>query len=92
MTSEDGARPGFPALPAVADLSAIEHTVLARWRDGNVFRRSLEQTADGPLWTFYEGPPTANGMPTPIVPNGPELRRWPGSKVGIDWRPKFRVS
>jgi isoleucyl-tRNA synthetase len=28
-----------------------------------VFERSLEQTAAGPRWTFYEGPPTANGMP-----------------------------
>ena len=27
-----------------------------------------------------------------MVPNGPELRRWPGAKVGIDWRPKFRIS
>src|SRR3954454_1919270 len=32
------------------------------------------------------------GSPTPIVPNGPELRRWPGVKVGIDWRPKLRIS
>ena len=53
----------FPDLPAVADLPAIEHEVLARWRDGEFFRRSLEQTAAGPLWTFYEGPPTANGAP-----------------------------
>ena len=53
----------FPDLPAVVDLPAIEHEVLARWRDGNVFQRSLDQTATGPLWTFYEGPPTANGMP-----------------------------
>jgi isoleucyl-tRNA synthetase len=28
-----------------------------------VFRRSLEATAGGPLWTVYEGPPTANGLP-----------------------------
>jgi isoleucyl-tRNA synthetase len=53
----------FPELPAVVDLPAIEHEVLARWRAGDLFRRSLEQTAGGPLWTFYEGPPTANGMP-----------------------------
>jgi isoleucyl-tRNA synthetase len=53
----------FPELPAVVDLPALEHRVLANWRDGKVFQRSLEQSADGPLWTFYEGPPTANGMP-----------------------------
>ena len=34
---------------------------------------------------------TANGNPTPIVPNGPEWSRWPG-KVEIDRRPKFRIS
>jgi isoleucyl-tRNA synthetase len=53
----------FPELPAVVDLPAIEREVLARWRDGRVFERSLDQTASGQPWTFYEGPPTANGMP-----------------------------
>ena len=55
-------RPMRP-LPQQVDLPAIEHEVLARWRERKVFERSLEQTADGPLWTFYEGPPTANGKP-----------------------------
>jgi isoleucyl-tRNA synthetase len=53
----------FPELPAVVDLPAIEHEVLARWRDAGLFERSLDQTASGEPWTFYEGPPTANGMP-----------------------------
>jgi isoleucyl-tRNA synthetase len=53
----------FPAVPAAVDLPAVEHEVLQRWRDGKVFDRSLERTATGPVWTFYEGPPTANGMP-----------------------------
>ena len=53
----------FPGLPAAPDLPAIEHQVLAAWADGKVFQRSLEQTARGPAWTCYEGPPTANGMP-----------------------------
>src|SRR5512140_3880843 len=56
-------RPHFPALPAAIDLPAMEHEMLGRWQDGKVFERSLEQTAAGPLWTFYEGPPTANGTP-----------------------------
>ena len=58
-----GARRRFPALPARPDLPALEHEMLARWREGKVFERSLEQTTGGPLWTFYEGPPTANGIP-----------------------------
>ncbi|HKA97982.1 MAG TPA: isoleucine--tRNA ligase [Streptosporangiaceae bacterium] len=53
----------FPALPAAIDLPALEHEMLRRWQDGKVFERSLERTADGPMWTFYEGPPTANGTP-----------------------------
>jgi isoleucyl-tRNA synthetase len=53
----------FPDLPPVVDLPAIEHEMLARWQAGDVFQRSLDGTSGGPLWTFYEGPPTANGMP-----------------------------
>jgi isoleucyl-tRNA synthetase len=53
----------FPAVPAAIDLPAMEREILQRWRDGKVFDRSLERTATGAIWTFYEGPPTANGMP-----------------------------
>jgi len=55
--------PYFPAVAAAIDLPAIELEILRRWQDGKVFDRSLERTATGPMWTFYEGPPTANGMP-----------------------------
>ncbi|MFI0416880.1 isoleucine--tRNA ligase [Spongiactinospora sp. 9N601] len=53
----------FRSLPAQVDLPALEHEILDRWRDGKVFERSVEQTATGPAWVFYEGPPTANGRP-----------------------------
>jgi isoleucyl-tRNA synthetase len=53
----------WPEVPARPDLPALEHEVLARWKDGDVFRRSVEQRAGAPVWTFYEGPPTANGRP-----------------------------
>ena len=56
-------RSRLPALPTSADLPALEHEVLRRWADGKIFERSLDQTADGPYWVCYEGPPTANGMP-----------------------------
>jgi len=55
--------PGFQPLPAQVDLPALEQQILARWQDAGIFERSLKQTADGPAWIFYEGPPTANGMP-----------------------------
>src|SRR6201986_2429846 len=53
----------MPTLPAQPDLPAIEHEMLARWRRARTFEESLRQTDGGPRWTFYEGPPTANGMP-----------------------------
>jgi isoleucyl-tRNA synthetase len=53
----------FTPLPGQPDFPAIEREMLRRWRDTKVFERSLEQTSAGPRWTFYEGPPTANGMP-----------------------------
>ncbi|GAA4144609.1 isoleucine--tRNA ligase [Actinomadura keratinilytica] len=53
----------FRPLPAQVDLPALEREMLRRWRENRVFQRSLERTASGPRWTFYEGPPTANGMP-----------------------------
>ncbi len=53
----------FAPLSGPPDLPALEHDVLTRWEQTGVFVRSLEQTAGGPLWVFYEGPPTANGKP-----------------------------
>ncbi|HSA53855.1 MAG TPA: class I tRNA ligase family protein, partial [Yinghuangia sp.] len=53
----------YRPVPAQVDLPAMEHEVLAFWQDNSIFDRTLEHTADGPRWVFYEGPPTANGMP-----------------------------
>ncbi|MGI5168867.1 isoleucine--tRNA ligase [Spirillospora sp. CA-253888] len=53
----------FRPLPAQVDLPALERDMLRRWQDSKVFERSLERNASGPRWVFYEGPPTANGMP-----------------------------
>ncbi len=50
-------------LPPQVDLPALEREVLERWERERVFARSLEQTAGGEPWVFYEGPPTANGRP-----------------------------
>jgi isoleucyl-tRNA synthetase len=50
-------------VPAQVDLPALEHEVLAYWAEQDTFAKSLEQSADGTPWTFYEGPPTTNGLP-----------------------------
>ena len=33
------------------------------WRDNDIFKKSMEQRKQGPTYTFYDGPPTANGKP-----------------------------
>jgi isoleucyl-tRNA synthetase len=53
----------FTAVPARVDLADLDRRVSRWWQDRDVFARSLEQTAQGPVWVFYEGPPTANGAP-----------------------------
>ena len=53
----------YRPVPAHVDLPALERDVLALWEEQDTFGRSMKQTADGPAWTFYEGPPTANGLP-----------------------------
>ncbi|MGE0818609.1 MAG: isoleucine--tRNA ligase [Candidatus Nanopelagicales bacterium] len=53
----------YRAVPPQVDLAAVDHDVLAFWREHDVFARSLAQSEGRPLWVFNEGPPTANGMP-----------------------------
>ena len=53
----------FRAIPAAIDLPAMEHSILDFWRENDIFHKSTESRAGGTPWTFYEGPPTANGMP-----------------------------
>jgi isoleucyl-tRNA synthetase len=55
--------PAMPSLSPRVALPAVDHEVLARWLASQTFQASLRQTRDGPRWTFYEGPPAANGMP-----------------------------
>ncbi|MDR1369411.1 MAG: isoleucine--tRNA ligase [Dysgonamonadaceae bacterium] len=45
------------------NLSEINKEVLKRWDDNDVFRKSLEIREGAPSFVFYEGPPSANGMP-----------------------------
>jgi isoleucyl-tRNA synthetase len=54
---------GYDPLPTHVDLPALDRAVIEGWRESKVFQRSIDATASGPQWTFYEGPPTANGMP-----------------------------
>ena len=53
----------FRQIPAQIDLPAMEHSILDFWRNNQIFEKSTDSRRNGQPWTFYEGPPTANGMP-----------------------------
>src|SRR6476620_8473319 len=54
---------GFRPVDAKQSFPELEERILERWRERDTFNRQVEQRADAPLWSFYEGPPTANGRP-----------------------------
>lgn len=45
------------------NLSDINKTFLKRWKENNLFEKSIEIREGKPTFVFYEGPPSANGMP-----------------------------
>jgi isoleucyl-tRNA synthetase len=51
-----------PISPQI-DLAGMEENILAFWQENSIFAKSLEAREGAPRWTFYEGPPTANGAP-----------------------------
>ena len=54
---------GFKEVRGRYNGPALEEEVLAFWREHNTFEESLQHSAGRPLFTFNEGPPTANGRP-----------------------------
>jgi isoleucyl-tRNA synthetase len=55
--------PGFRPVDTKQSFPELEERVLERWRERDVFRRSLANREGAEVWSFYEGPPTANGRP-----------------------------
>ena len=47
------------------DLNFVEREkqVEAFWKENDIFKKSMESRKEGPEYTFYDGPPTANGKP-----------------------------
>jgi len=45
------------------NLSDINKDILQYWEENNVFQRSVEERQGHRSFVFYEGPPSANGMP-----------------------------
>ena len=56
-------RAPFEDAPSRVSFPALEQDILAFWRERDVFRRSVEERPADNLFSFYEGPPTANGTP-----------------------------
>jgi isoleucyl-tRNA synthetase len=45
------------------NLSDINKEMLSKWSDKNIFHKSIETREGKPSFVFYEGPPSANGLP-----------------------------
>ncbi|RKZ11477.1 isoleucine--tRNA ligase, partial [bacterium] len=63
MTDQRAADPIYPGLARRFHDAGSEELISAFWRAHHVFDRSISQREGSPDWVFYEGPPTANGMP-----------------------------
>ncbi len=47
----------------LSDIALREEATEAYWQEKGIFEKSLEQTKGGESFTFYDGPPFANGLP-----------------------------
>ncbi len=55
----------FSPLPGSPNFPQLEEQTLEFWREGKIYEKSLAQREAAEPFVFYEGPPTANGMPHP---------------------------
>ncbi len=55
----------FKEVPGNLDFPAAEQDVLAFWAEHDIYEKSLALREGGKPFVFYEGPPTANGLPHP---------------------------
>ena len=53
----------FKEVSPKVNLPQMEEEILRFWKEHRIFEKSLERRKDAPRYVFYEGPPTANGLP-----------------------------
>ncbi len=53
----------YEKVPTNLDFVAREKAVLDFWKENKIFEKSIESRKGCPTYTFYDGPPTANGKP-----------------------------
>ncbi len=76
------AEPLFAKVPSLLDFPGEERQILRFWKEHGIFEKALSKPAPRGTFVFYEGPPTANGMPH----NGHVLTR-----VIKDLFPRYRT-
>ncbi len=54
---------GFDVVSSRVSFPDLDAEILEYWKERDVFRRSVDERPDAPLFMMYEGPPTANGSP-----------------------------
>jgi isoleucyl-tRNA synthetase len=57
----------FAPVPSSVNFPQLEEDILRFWREADIYEKSLarRRAENAPRFVFYEGPPTANGMPHP---------------------------
>jgi len=55
----------FDPVPSNVQFPQQELDILKFWKDRQIYEKSLALREGGPKFVFYEGPPTANGLPHP---------------------------
>ncbi|MBX7047180.1 MAG: isoleucine--tRNA ligase [Ignavibacteria bacterium] len=53
----------YKELPENISLPELEKEVINFWKEDDTFQKSIESKSSEKSFTFYEGPPTANGLP-----------------------------
>ncbi len=53
----------FKPVSSKVNVPQMEEAVLKFWKDRGIFKKSTQNREGGPEFVFYEGPPTANGVP-----------------------------
>ncbi len=65
MPSESVSFMSFSPVEASVRFPALEAEIAQFWKTHTIYEKSLAQRAGAPRFVFYEGPPTANGLPHP---------------------------
>lgn len=55
----------FNAVPNNVSFPKLETEILEFWKSRDIYKKSLKQREEAKPFVFFEGPPTANGMPHP---------------------------